>query len=175
MGLLWTCCGFVVDLLQICCGLVDVSYFQHVHMLRICCRRSICCRLVVDFLWICCGFVVDLLGLVDLLWICCEFVVDLLMSVTFSTFTCCGFVVGTFDLLPSCCSQNSNPTNPQQIEVIEFGPSTTDTSCVAVADRRNMAFRRRRRRVGRSTAQQSPRASSYHHSRRRERTPCKCR
>ena len=162
MDLLWICCGFVVDLLMS----VTFSTFT-------CCGFVVGVRYVVDLLWICCGFVVDLLGLVDLLWICCEFVVDLLMSVTFSTFTCSGFVVGAFDLLPSCCSQNSNPTNPQQIEVIEFGPCTTDTSCVAVADRRNMAFRRRRRRVGRSTAQQSLRASSYHHSRRRERTPCK--
>jgi len=80
--MLWIC----FDLLWICCGLVDVSYFQHVHMLRICCRRSICCGLVVD-----------------LLWICCEFVVDLLMSVIFSTFTCCGFVVGAFDMLWTCC------------------------------------------------------------------------
>jgi len=83
------CCGFVVDLLWICCGLV----VQHFDLLWI------CCGFVVDLLWICCGFVVDLLwtccGLVvqhfDLLWICCGFVVDLL-------WICCGFVV---DLLYS--------------------------------------------------------------------------
>jgi len=35
----------IVDLLWMCCGLVDVSYksyFQHVPMLLVCCRRSIC-------------------------------------------------------------------------------------------------------------------------------------
>jgi len=52
VDLLWTWCEFV-ELLRVCCGLVDVSYFQHK-----------CCGFVLgDFSsicwWTCFGFVVD--------------------------------------------------------------------------------------------------------------------
>ena len=55
MGKLHQITRKIVDLLWICCGLVDVSYksyFQHVPMLLVCCRRSICRLLwTADFVY----------------------------------------------------------------------------------------------------------------------------